>query len=65
LSSKRYLRCDNGDRVVYNGSVEADSEDCGDERTCWVFTTDPSDSCGVNAMKMDDIIMKNRNIKFA
>jgi len=30
-----------------------------------VFTTDPSDVCGVNAMGMDDIMMTNRNRKFA
>ena len=61
----RYLRCDNGDHVMYDGSVRADSEDCGNERTWWVFTTDPSDVCGVNAMGMDDIMMTNRNRKFA
>ena len=42
----RYLRCDLGDHFMCDGSVKADSEDCCDERTWWVFTTYPSDVCG-------------------
>eukprot|EP00815_Leptocylindrus_aporus_P001713 CAMPEP_0116058636 /NCGR_PEP_ID=MMETSP0322-20121206/5313_1 /TAXON_ID=163516 /ORGANISM="Leptocylindrus danicus var. apora, Strain B651" /LENGTH=302 /DNA_ID=CAMNT_0003542853 /DNA_START=125 /DNA_END=1033 /DNA_ORIENTATION=- len=61
----RYLRCDLGDHFMCNGSVKADSEDCGDERTWWVFTTDPGDVCGVRGMKMDEIMMTNRNRKFS
>jgi len=53
--SGHYLRCDNGDHFMCDGSVKADSEDCGDERTWWVFSTDPSDVCGVEAMRMDEL----------
>ena len=63
----RYLRCDSGDHFtrMCNGSVIANSKACSDERTCWVFTTDPSDVCGVKAMRMNDITMNNRNSKCA
>ncbi len=61
----RYLRCDLGDHFMCNGSVKADSKDCGDERTWWVFATDPKDVCGVRGMEMDEIMMTNRNRKFA
>ena len=63
--SGSYLRCDNGDHFLNDGSVKADSDDCGNEGTWWVFTTDPSDICGIKALEMDDIVMKNRNKKFS
>ncbi len=63
--SGHYLRCDDGDHFMCDGSVIADSEDCVDERMWWVFTTDPSDVCGVRGMEMDEIMMTNRNRKFA
>ena len=61
----RYLHCDLGNHFMCNGSVKADSEDSGVERTWWVFTTDPGDVCGVRGMEMDEIMMTNRNRKFA
>ena len=64
-ASGRYLSCDSGDHFMCNGSVIANSKVCNDERTWWVFTTDPSDVCGVKAMRMNDIMMNNRNSKCA
>jgi len=54
-----YLCRDNGDHIMCDGSVKADSTDCRDKRSHWVFLTDPSDINGNMALTKDAIIMKD------
>eukprot|EP00815_Leptocylindrus_aporus_P004853 CAMPEP_0116067932 /NCGR_PEP_ID=MMETSP0322-20121206/11362_1 /TAXON_ID=163516 /ORGANISM="Leptocylindrus danicus var. apora, Strain B651" /LENGTH=238 /DNA_ID=CAMNT_0003554951 /DNA_START=374 /DNA_END=1086 /DNA_ORIENTATION=+ len=48
-----YLCRDNGDHIMCDGSVKADSTDCRDKRSHWVFLTDPSDINGNMALTKD------------
>jgi len=66
LKSKfgRYLECEYN-HFMCDGSVKADSTDCRDKGTSWVFVTDPCDIHGNMALDKDAITMKDHNNEYA